>query len=54
MIRAERRNDGVALLVLDGWPLDDALAHVRAHRPMAGPEVGAQLDLVRQLADERR
>ncbi len=44
----------VALLVLDGWPLDDALAHVRAHRPMAGPEVGAQLDLVRQLADERR
>ncbi|MEZ5224476.1 MAG: hypothetical protein R2743_23515 [Ilumatobacteraceae bacterium] len=40
----------VAVLVLSGWSLDDALTHVRAHRPMAGPEVGAQLDLVRALA----
>jgi hypothetical protein len=40
----------VALLVLDGWSLEAALAHVRTHRPMAGPEVGAQLDLVRRLA----
>ena len=40
----------VALLVLHGWTVDDALAHVRAHRPMAGPEVGSQLDLVRTLA----
>lgn len=42
----------VALLVLDGWALDDALAHVRASRPMAGPEVGAQMELVRWLAGE--
>jgi predicted protein tyrosine phosphatase len=40
----------VAVLLLLGMPLDDALAHVRAHRPMAGPEVGSQLDLVRELA----
>jgi len=44
----------VALLVLDGWPVDEAVAHVRAHRPMAGPEVGAQLELVRRLASTRR
>jgi hypothetical protein len=40
----------VAVLLLLGMPLDDALTHVRAHRPMAGPEVGSQLDLVRELA----
>lgn len=40
----------VALLVLAGEPLDEALAHVRASRPMAGPEVGAQRDLVERLA----
>lgn len=39
-----------ALLVLSGVPLAEALAHVRAHRPAAGPEVGAQLSLVEQLA----
>ena len=43
----------VALLVLLGETVDDALDHVRAHRPMAGPEVGGQLDLVRQLADDQ-
>jgi hypothetical protein len=42
----------VALCVRLGMPLDEALAHVRRHRPMAGPEVGAQLDLVRSI--ERR
>lgn len=42
----------VALLVLDGWGLDEALAHVRASRPMAGPEVGAQMELVRHFAGE--
>ncbi len=41
----------VAILVLSGWPLPDALAHVRAHRPMAGPEAGSQLELLRRLAD---
>jgi hypothetical protein len=40
----------VAIAVRLGMPLDEALAHVRAHRPMAGPEVGAQLDLVRSIA----
>lgn len=39
-----------ALMVLLGTPLDDALAHVRAHRPMAGPEVGPQLELLQRLA----
>ena len=43
-----------AVLVLLGTPLDDALAHVRAHRPMAGPEVGPQLELLQRLdAGER-
>jgi hypothetical protein len=41
----------VALLVLSGWELADALAHVRAHRPMAGPEAGSQLELLRRLAE---
>ncbi len=39
----------VAMLVSLAVPLDEALAHVRRHRPAAGPEVGAQLDLVRRL-----
>jgi protein-tyrosine phosphatase len=41
------------LLVTLGVPLADALATVRAHRPMAGPEGGAQTDLLQTL-DERR
>jgi protein-tyrosine phosphatase len=40
----------VAVLVTLAVPLDDALAHVRRHRPGAGPEVGPQLDLVRRIA----
>lgn len=39
----------VAVLVSLAVPLDEAIAHVRRHRPAAGPEVGAQLDLVREL-----
>ena len=39
----------VAVLVSLSVPLDEAIAHVRRHRPAAGPEVGTQLDLVRQL-----
>ncbi len=39
----------VAMLVSLAVPLDEALDHVRRHRPAAGPEVGAQLDLVRRL-----
>jgi protein-tyrosine phosphatase len=41
----------VALLMLLGVEIDDALATVRANRPMAGPEVGAQLDLITELAE---
>jgi protein-tyrosine phosphatase len=44
----------VAMLVSLGVRLDEALDHVRRHRPAAGPEVGAQLDLVRRLAETRR
>ncbi len=40
----------VALLIRLGMPLEAALAHVRAHRPMGGPEVGAQLDFVTEVA----
>lgn len=42
----------VATLVLIalGMDEDEALRHVAAHRPMAGPEVGAQQELVRNAA----
>lgn len=39
----------VAVLVSMGVPLDEALDHVRRHRPAAGPEAGSQLMLVRDL-----
>jgi protein-tyrosine phosphatase len=42
------------LLIELGMGADAALAHVAAHRPMAGPEVGAQRDLVAALAERRR
>lgn len=40
----------VGLLLWSGLPVDDALAHVRTSRPMAGPEAGAQRDLIAALA----
>jgi protein-tyrosine phosphatase len=40
----------VAVLMLHGMPPEHAVAHVRRHRPMAGPEVGAQRDLIVELA----
>jgi len=40
----------VALLLTMGVPLGDAKAVVAAHRPMAGPEVGAQAELLAALA----
>jgi len=40
----------VAILVHYGVELEAALGHVRAHRPMAGPEAGTQLALVTELA----
>jgi hypothetical protein len=39
-----------AILVRTGMPLDDALEVVRTHRPMAGPEVGAQRDVLTAYA----
>lgn len=42
------------LLIEFGMTTEDALAHVAAHRPMAGPEVGAQRDLVHALAGRCR
>jgi predicted protein tyrosine phosphatase len=41
----------VAILILLGIDIDGALATVRANRPMAGPEVGTQLDVITDLAD---
>jgi protein-tyrosine phosphatase len=43
----------VCLLVSLGVALDDALDLVAAHRPMAGPEVGAQRDVVTAHAARR-
>jgi protein-tyrosine phosphatase len=40
----------VAMLMRAGASLDDAVAIVRAHRPMAGPESGAQMDVLTELA----
>ena len=40
----------VCLLLARGMALQPALDHVRAHRPMAGPEVGSQRDLVQAYA----
>jgi protein-tyrosine phosphatase len=39
----------VAVLVSLAVPLDEALDHVRRHRPAAGPEAGVQLELVRRI-----
>jgi protein-tyrosine phosphatase len=39
----------VALLVALGVPPEPSLAHVRAHRPMAGPEVGSQAQFIADL-----
>ena len=39
----------VGVLMILGISAEEAVAHVRAHRPMAGPEAGAQNDLIRDL-----
>ncbi|MEI7505761.1 MAG: dual specificity protein phosphatase family protein [Actinomycetes bacterium] len=44
----------VAVCQLTGMPLNEALAHVRKHRPGAGPEVGSQLDAVIALEESLR
>jgi protein-tyrosine phosphatase len=38
-----------AILMMLGMPMHEATAHVRAHRPMAGPESGGQEEFIRQL-----
>src|SRR5579862_115218 len=38
------------LLITSGVPLPEALHRVGAHRPMAGPEAGAQTELLEALA----
>ena len=40
-----------ALLLSMGVPLHDAIATVAAARPMAGPEAGAQLDLLTAISE---
>lgn len=42
------------ILISLGLTVDEALATVAAHRPMAGPEVGAQADLVQAFAARSR
>ena len=42
------------LLITMGMTAEEALAHVAAHRPMAGPEVGAQRALVDAVAERAR
>jgi hypothetical protein len=42
-----------ALLLRLGTPLDDAISTVASARPGAGPEAGAQLDLLRDLSRGR-
>ena len=39
------------LLITMGLSPEDAITHVAAHRPMAGPEAGAQLELLQALSD---
>src|ERR1700728_4257075 len=38
------------LLITIGSSTEEAIAHVAAHRPMAGPEVGAQTELLNVLS----
>jgi protein-tyrosine phosphatase len=42
------------LLMALGTPMDAALATVAAHRPMAGPEAGGQVELLEALDALRR
>lgn len=39
-----------ALCVMAGMGVDDAVAHVRRHRPGAGPEAGEQREILEELA----
>lgn len=41
------------LVMMSGWSLEDAIGLVRAHRPLAGPEAGPQIELLIRLAGLR-
>lgn len=43
-----------ALLMRMGLPLEEAVVQVAAHRPLAGPEAGAQSQLLAELASRPR
>lgn len=43
-----------AVLMLLGMDMNEALSHVRQHRPMAGPETGSQTEFVAQLDEYLR
>lgn len=43
-----------AILMMLGMSMHEAMAHVRAHRPMAGPETGRQEEFIRQLDEYLR
>ena len=43
-----------AILMMLGMPMYEALSHVRANRPMAGPETGRQEEFIRQLDEYLR
>jgi len=43
-----------AVLMLLGMEMNEALTHVRHHRPMAGPETGSQTEFVMQLDEYLR
>lgn len=40
-----------AVCMILGMSQEEALEHVRAHRPMAGPEAGSQVMFIEELAD---
>lgn len=39
----------VAMAMMLGMPTNEALAHVRSHRPSAGPEAGDQMGFINEL-----
>ena len=43
-----------AILMMLGMSMHEAMTHVRAHRPMAGPETGRQEEFIRQLDEYLR
>ena len=43
-----------AVLMLMGMDMEEALVHVRHHRPMAGPETGSQMEFITRLNEYLR